>query len=66
MDDEEQNEPEENYIDVDIDIDDDDDIDIDEFNEFVKDKSNGEITDIYKLPADEFMKWLTKFTKYYN
>ena len=62
----EENEEQEDYIDVDIDIDDDDDIDIDEFNEFVKDRSNGEITDVYKLPADEFMKWLTKFTKYYN
>ena len=43
-----------------------DDIDVDDFNEFVRDKSGGKITDVYKLPADEFMKWLTKFTKYYN
>ena len=43
-----------------------DDIDVDDFNEFVREKSGGKITDVYKLPADEFMKWLTKFTKYYN
>ena len=62
----EEDEEQEDYIDVDIDIDDDDDINIDEFNEFVKNRSNGEITDVYKLPADEFMKWLNKFTRYYS
>lgn len=46
------------------DVEDEDYMDIDEFNEFVKEKSNWKITDVYSLPADEFMKWMTKFTRY--
>ena len=64
----EDEEPEQIDDEIDIDdldnLDDEDYIDIDEFNEFVKEKSNGEITDVYSLPADEFMKWMTKFTRH--
>ena len=42
----------------------DDEYEMDEFEEFVREQSGGKVQNVFSLPADEFMKWMTKFTKY--
>lgn len=65
-----EDEEDEEDIDVDFEISDedilDDEYEMEAFEEFVKEQSDGEITDVYSLPADEFMKWMDKFTRYYS